>query len=72
MKKQISFSALVLIATTLTACGGGSDNSESQAQTEQSTIFSVELTGVKVKDTNTGEILAVDSEGINSGSLTIQ
>lgn len=78
MGKQIKLGIVMLVAGLLTACGGDDNNSESQSPTtanatvENTTTFSVELTGVKVKDKTTGEIMVVDSAGINSGTLIIQ
>ncbi|MCG8668035.1 MAG: hypothetical protein MI867_01355 [Pseudomonadales bacterium] len=80
MNKLIKKSLLATSVLLLVACGGGgsgggggsSDDGDDSASLTPPVNFSVTLQSVEVKRISNGDDFSVETEGVNSGALTLQ
>ena len=63
MNHHLKIMLMILPLTMLTACGG-------EAPTEEN--FTVNLDTVDVRLAGSGEVVTVDTAGVNSGTLTLK
>jgi hypothetical protein len=75
MKSLIQKLLIVSLIVLLNACGGGSGGNESSTSEEvklpTNKNFSLSLSSVDIRRVSNGEMVAVDSSAISSGTLNL-
>ncbi|PIE41494.1 MAG: hypothetical protein CSA49_03045 [Gammaproteobacteria bacterium] len=75
MNNLIKNLSLLAVVSLLAACGGNGNNGskleEGDTPATPPQAFSVRLDSVVVRRISNGDTISVDTEGVNSGSLTV-